>query len=420
MPPLITVLAIASVRGRRRTTDSRWYNSADLVGRKCSSDTGVRLRVAVALAFVPAWGCWVLNPYFDAESDSTGSGTDSATGTGGAGTSGAGTGGTGTTGTGTGGAGTGGTGPATSETGDATTSGAGTGGTTTGAMCTPTTPDVIPSDCGTMGVTLTGAFATDVTCRYLASPSSVAPIYGGAVSRPGFPNQILMGGNGETPQGGLWAVELARDADCHVLGYTATAPERLIDAAEVSTGVEYDRDGVLLVARWRPNELGQILPGSTSYDKIIDWEPMGMAPRATGLAFVPPGFSGAGTLKVLSYMGGQWHSVSLTADGGGTFDVSSVVEVMTLAGGPSGIEFMEAGNPEFGVDGVLIAEYEADRVVAYDVDANGDPIPATRRPVIGNLYQVDSFYRDPLSGDLLVASNSSGGVLILQGFSPPP
>jgi hypothetical protein len=75
--------------------------------------------------------------------------------------------------------------------------------------------------------------------------------------------------------------------------------------------------------------------------------------------------------------------------------------------------YVKAGKPAFVKDSVLIACYGDDRVVAYEVDANGDPIPSTQRDFLMGFYENVGLTVDPVTGDFLVANSDFNNPHIL-------
>jgi hypothetical protein len=128
-------------------------------------------------------------------------------------------------------------------------------------------------------------------------------------------------------------------------------------------------------------------------------------------------------MKASSWSGGQWYDLTLSPDGSGTYDITSASLVLTLPGGPEGFVFVSGANPDFGVDSLLIDEYSAGNVAVYDLDANGDPILATRRDFITGLSGAEGAAIDPLTGDFLFSTFGGGNkIVVVQGFTelPPP
>jgi hypothetical protein len=148
------------------------------------------------------------------------------------------------------------------------------------------------------------------------------------------------------------------------------------------------------------------------------------------LNFVPAGFGGAGKVKLVSWAGGQWYSATLAADGLGTFDLAGLAQVdldlvapgiQNAPGGPEGFVYIASGNPAFALDSLLISEFSAGTVGAYDLDADGNPLVTTRRTFLSGLSGAEGATIDPLTGDFLFSTfGGSNEVVVVQGFLPPP
>jgi hypothetical protein len=88
----------------------------------------------------------------------------------------------------------------------------------------------------------------------------------------------------------------------------------------------------------------------------------------------------------VSWEGGEWYTLTLAPDGSGTFDITSATLETTIVGGPEGIFYVPPGSPLFDAfDSVLVAEWSAGNIVAYSLDANGDPEPLSRTLFITGL-----------------------------------
>ncbi|GJQ29036.1 MAG: hypothetical protein HBSAPP03_09200 [Phycisphaerae bacterium] len=254
----------------------------------------------------------------------------------------------------------------------------------------------------------------------LGSAPNVPPLYGGLTVLAGSPNVLLLGGEANGPNGALYAVGVTRDANGHINGFTGTTT--LYAAAPYNDGgVSYGPGGVLFASRWPVNELGQYLPGSSAPDKVIDLAPLGVVPSNASVQFVPAGFSGAGRMKLASWAGGQFYDATYAPDGFGTFDVLSVTQTATIVGGPEGFVYVPLGSPLFAGECMLVSEYSAGNVAAYDVDANGDPIVGSRRDFITGLIGAEGAHIDPYTGDFLFSTFGGGNrIIVVQGFVPTP
>lgn len=131
----------------------------------------------------------------------------------------------------------------------------------------------------------------------------------------------------------------------------------------------------------------------------------------------------------MSWSGGQWYSASIAPDGTGTYNLVGLAQVdldpiaadiQNVPGGPEGFVYIDAVNPGFGTDSMLISEYSAGMVGAYQVDANGDPIPATRTRFISGLVGAEGAVIDPVTGDFLFSTfGGANQVVRVSGFLAP-
>jgi hypothetical protein len=271
-------------------------------------------------------------------------------------------------------------------------------------------------------VTLGPDFLADYTTFDLGGVAGLPTNYGGMVFKAGDPHTLLIGGSANTAAGRYFEVAVTRDASNHITGFGA--PTVFGNIGDYNDGgIAYGPGGVLFTAQWSVNNLGQTKPGSTDEDKVIDLGPFGITTDSSisGLNFVPAGFSGAGSFKVVSWSGGSWYDIVLSPDGSGTFDVVSSTLEATLPGGPEGFVFIAAGNPGFSNNSLLIAEFSSGKVSVYELDANGDPLVGTRRDFITGLSGAEGAVIDPLTGDFLFSTFGGGSRIIrVQGFLPPP
>ncbi|PYM94302.1 MAG: hypothetical protein DME04_08500 [Candidatus Rokuibacteriota bacterium] len=274
-------------------------------------------------------------------------------------------------------------------------------------------------------------FADRYTAATLGSVPGLPPLYGGLTFIDN--NTILIGGQANTASGRLYTVGVVRDVNGHIIGFSSQAtlfggPNSTIGAYN-DGGVVFGPGGVLFTSRWPVNELGQTKPGSTSEDKIINLAALGVAGSHAALNFVPAGFGGAGQVKLVSWSGGQWYTATLSSDGLGTFnlvgltpvDLDPVADgVQNVPGGPEGFVYIKAGNPDFALNSMLISEYSAGDVGAYEVDGNGNPIVGSRRLFLSGLTGAEGAAIDPLTGDFLFSTFGGGDqIFVVQGFNPP-
>ena len=69
---------------------------------------------------------------------------------------------------------------------------------------------------------------------------------------------------------------------------------------------------------------------------------------------------------------------------------------------------------------VLVAEWSAGNIVAYQITADGDPIPASRRVFVSGLTGAEGGMIDPLTGDYLFTTFGGGDrVIRVDGLRIP-
>ena len=272
------------------------------------------------------------------------------------------------------------------------------------------------------GQTLVAPFTGSYTVHDIGQVPGVPDSLGGLTLKAGTNDRLLIGGQANDAAGALYEIGLVRDGSGHIVGFSGTAA-RFADAANNDGGVTYGPGGVLFLARWPLNELGQTKPGSAITDKIIPLTPLGIESSLASLQFVPQGQPGAGSLKLASYRGGAWYDADVTADGAGTYDLANVREIpdSRIDGGPEGFVYVTSGSPQFSGPSLLVSEYGVDEVAAYQVDGNGDPVVSTRRPVITGLDGAEGALLDPVTGDFLFSTFGGGSrVVVVRGFRAPP
>src|SRR5262249_18059812 len=158
----------------------------------------------------------------------------------------------------------------------------------------------------------------------------------------------ILGGEANTSPGGLYLINLTRDPDGHITGFSGSAS--LIALAPYNDGgVAYGPNNILFMSRWPINELAQYKPGSTQPDKVIDIGALGGEFSHAAINFVPSGFSGAGRMKLVSWSSGQWTDAQYAPDGAGTYNITSFtpIESSGLSYGPEGFFYVPRSSPGF-------------------------------------------------------------------------
>lgn len=276
------------------------------------------------------------------------------------------------------------------------------------------------------------------TLTDLGSIANLPTPYGGLDFLSGNPNAIVIGGAANSASGQIFRVDLVRDAQNHIIGFSGGAV-LFSDGAFNDGGVVFGPGGVLFYTRFPTNEVGEVKPGSTITDKIVDLTPLGiLGPMSTAslrrlhaptgaassvgaLNFVPSGFPGAGQLKIVSFDTGNWYTASYSSDGSGTYDITSAVLNTTIQGGPEGFIYVPPGSPVFAANSMLVSEYDNDVVTAYQFNGSANPNPGTRNVFISGLTGAEGAVIDPLSGDFLFSTfGAVNHVIVVRGFAIPP
>jgi len=264
-------------------------------------------------------------------------------------------------------------------------------------------------------------FAGVYTIQSLGAVPGLPAAYGGLTFIDA--DTLLIGGRANEAEGLLYTIDVVRDGDGHVAGFSGVATAFGSVGEFNDGGVVFGPGGVLFTTRWPTNELGQTRPSETDEARIIDLGAFGVAPSPGGMTFVPAGLPGAGELKIASWDTGDWYTLAFAAAGDGTYDILSATAGPVLPGGPEGIAYVPTGSPLFLDPSVLISEFSAGNVAVYEVDADGNPLIASRRDFVIGLVGAEGALVDPVTGDFLFSTfgvAAGDEVLRVQGFVPPP
>jgi hypothetical protein len=266
--------------------------------------------------------------------------------------------------------------------------------------------------------TIAPEFAGCYSFTDLGSPQGVPTNLGGITFLATDPNVILIGGAANAGSAAIYSIRVTRNSAGSITGFDGAAT-LFSTAPNIDGGLAYGPGNVLFFTQFSNNGIGQIKPGSTTPDLITPLSPLGFASSTGTLNFVPEGFPGAGRLKVASYSASIWYDATLTPRPEGTFDIVRNEAInISIGGGPEGIVYVGRGNPNFTTDSVLVSEFSGGRVVAYDIDANADPIVSTRRVFITGLSGAEGGTRDPVTGEFLFSTFGGGNrVIVVRGFN---
>lgn len=253
----------------------------------------------------------------------------------------------------------------------------------------------------------------------LGPVAGVPANYGGLTTALGDPSTLIIGGAANTSSGNLYSIGVTRDGTGHISGFVGSASV-YASAPYNDGGVYFGPGGILFAARWPVNELGEYKTGSVAPDKVVDLAAIGVAGSVSAVNFGPAGYTFANRMKIVSYGGGQFYDATYSPDGSGTYDVTAATLTATLTGGPEGFAYVPLGSVLFGGQNMILSEYGAGNVATYQLDANGDPIVASRRTFMSGLSGAEGAYIDPVTGDFLFSTFGGGShVIRVSGFAVP-
>lgn len=271
--------------------------------------------------------------------------------------------------------------------------------------------------------TIDPAFAPFYTAVNLGSVPGVPGAYGGLTFAQGSTNTLLIGGAANGLNADIFSVNFTRDTNQQFVAFECGPGTFLANAVGNTGGIDggltYGPDGVLFYTTYNDHTIGQLKPGSVNPDRITALTGLGIAGSVGTLMFVPDGFPGAGRLKIASYNTGFWYDTTITPAGDGTFLINAPTNpLVNIGGGPEGIVYIAGGNPGFPTDSVLVSEYATGRVVAYEINANGDPLPDSRRVFMTGLSGAEGAAIDPLTGEFFFSTFGGGDrVVRVKGFT---
>ena len=265
--------------------------------------------------------------------------------------------------------------------------------------------------------TILPPFNAGYTISNVGTIPGLSASYGAITFDRDDPNLLLCSKWNTVGLQNLYSIRVVRDAQGHVTGFTGTAaPIAQVD--RIDGGLDFHPSGVLFYTRYPSgtvtNAIGQLKRGSTVPDRV---DPMLGPSYLGGLAIVPAGMPGAGRLKTVRWSGGVWTDSTLVPDGLGTFNIVGETQTATLTtGGPDGFAYVPRMAPLFTGPSVMVAEYSSSNLAVYSVDAQGDPIVATRQTFVSGLSSAFSLTVDPVTLDMVHAQWSPGTIHVIKGF----
>lgn len=255
----------------------------------------------------------------------------------------------------------------------------------------------------------------------LGSITDLPTPYGGLTIREGSPDTLFIGGTANQTGGAVYKVPLVRDAGTQQITGFAGPAVLFAAAPNIDGGLSFAPNGTMLYTRYSMNEFGQLLTSNTTLS--IPLTPLGIASSVGSHVLVPAGSPGAGNLIMASYSASIMYKVPFTIGVDGDYQPSTPttnVSVNALASGPEGIAYVPSGSAGFTNPSMVVSAYSMGKIVAFEVDADGLPIPATARDMITGLSGAEGAFIDPLTGDFLFSTfGGTNRVIRVSGFEAP-
>lgn len=272
--------------------------------------------------------------------------------------------------------------------------------------------------------TLAPPFNVNYSLLDLGSAAGVPSNYGGVFILPTSPNTLYIGGTANQATGALYAVPITRDINGFITGIAGPGV-RVADAPFNDGGITRDPGGLISYGQWPANNYAQVNLATGLVVNTVPLGPFGVVSASATAEFIPAGYPGAGGMRIGSWPGGQFYTVTYSVGGGGIISISAVTQVpaSTLPGGPEGWAYVPLGSPDFSVPSMIVSEYSANSVAVYDMDASGNPVIASRRLFISGLAGAEGAAIDPISGSFIFSTFGGGNhIIVVRGFAPiaPP
>jgi hypothetical protein len=232
---------------------------------------------------------------------------------------------------------------------------------------------------------------------------------------------LYIGGTANQSGVAVYKVPLVRDGiTLQITGFGGPAV-LYAPAPNIDGGLSFAPSGTMLYTRFSMNEFGQLLTNNTTLS--IPLTPLGIASSVGSHVFVPAGSPGAGNLIIASYSASIMYKVPFTIGVDGDYQPAAPTasaSVSGLASGPEGIVYVPVGSAGFTNPSMVVSAFSLGKIVAFEVDADGLPIPATARDMVTGLVGAEGAWIDPLTGDFLFSTfGTSNRVIRVSGFEVP-
>jgi hypothetical protein len=281
---------------------------------------------------------------------------------------------------------------------------------------------VPPMPANPMDVVMDAKFSKDYQAYVLGPvPGIPQSRLGGCVIDANDPDALLVATESEAQNGAIYKVKVTREPCGHITGFKGNAT-LVATTPYVDANLLYGPKGVLFYSMWPVNQLSEIVPMGNAPAYTVDLANVGVGGGGPGgIGFVPPNLNDPGGLRAVTWPSGYWYHLKYGANGN-TYSITSSQQTTTIPNGPGGFGYVPKGSPQFAKQSLITPEWGGDKVVVYEVDNAGDPVPATRVEFFNKFPKPWGAYFEPKTGDFIFLTwgASNDQIYIVEGFTKPP
>jgi hypothetical protein len=269
---------------------------------------------------------------------------------------------------------------------------------------------------------------------------------GGCAVKPGDPSKLIIAADAETANAQIYEIGITRDQCGHIVSFVGMATS-LVAVPNADATIVMTSSGNLLfpiyplaqlsqveTKGWTLTDTWSLNPPFQGWANSTSWTDGQQSPG--GLAFVPASIVPGAKLRAVGYPEGDWAHIELVkkASDPALYDfVQATKTGIVIPNGPGGFAYVPAGSSGFEKNSIIVTEWlmgaigplvlgDPQKVVVYEVDANGDPIVGTRKEFFSAFHKPWGAYFDEVTGDFMFMSWAVAPDHIAQvrGFAKPP
>lgn len=223
----------------------------------------------------------------------------------------------------------------------------------------------------------------------------------------------------------LYSIELRRNACGHIVGFEGEAT--FVNIVPTTSGsMVYGPGGNLYFDQFGDNSIAQLTAPDGTIQATVFPSVGSPSGGISALGFVPPSMGAmTGQLRGAIFTTREWYHVDVTP-GAPFATLTNPVMISTLPDRPAQFAYVPVGSPGFPTQSMLMGLWDAQKIVAYEVDEQGDPILDTQRDFFEHFDNPWGAHFESETGDFLFVRHIDeqddlpNSLVIVQGFVPPP